>query len=418
MASQMADAELERTNIDIKGESTGCHFECSGEQLMFDGFLKVYIESTDDENDQPAENTTLLPKIAVGSSLDLTDCTATQRYTQHPPRYTEASLVKKLEDLGIGRPSTYAPTISTILKREYILKEDREGSPTQYLILSLKDGKVHSEIHTEKGNIEKGKLVPTDIGTVVNDFLLSNFCDIMDYNFTATVEKDFDDIANGEKEWHNVIDSFYKPFHQNVVVTQQNSHRSTGARLLGTDPKSGHNVYAKIGRFGTLIQIGETNNDEKPRFASLKKGQSIETITLDEALALFDLPRTVGQFENTDVIVSIGKFGPYVRLGSKFYSLGKNDDPYEITLDRCIEIILTKRESEKAKEKLKELYPHTIGTIEDEPVVSNIGRFGPYLNYKGNNYRLAKDIDPLNLTIEQATKIITESTTKKASRKK
>ncbi len=419
VASQMADAELERTRMEIAiAGNKKDHFECTGEQLLFDGFLKVYIESTDDETEGTQESGALLPRLPEGTAMKLESCNATQRYTQHPPRYSEASLVKKLEELGIGRPSTYAPTISTILKREYIMKEDREAETFGYTVLNLVNGKVERESRTEKGNAEKGKLVPTDIGSVVNEFLMKNFDEIMDYNFTATVEKDFDEIADGKKEWRSVIDSFYKPFHRTITVTQQNSRRSTGSRLLGTDPKSGKNVYAKIGRFGTLVQIGETNSDEKPRFASLKKGQSIETITIEEALALFDLPRTVGQFEEADVIVSIGKFGPYVRHGNKFYSLSKTDDPYEVSLERCIEIIRTKREAEKEKEQLKELYPHEIGIYDEAPIVSNIGRFGPYLSHKGNNYRLAKNVDPLKLTVDEAVKIIESTTSKKATRKK
>ncbi len=421
VASQMADAELERTRMEIAATSPtlDSQFECVGEQLLFDGFLKVYIESTDDEMETTGESqATLLPRLAVGAKVAMTACDATQRYTQHAPRYTEASLVKKLEDLGIGRPSTYAPTISTILKREYIIKEDLQPESYNYVRLGLQDKTTTREVRTEKGIAEKNKLRPTDIGSVVNDFLMNNFNEIMDYNFTATVEKDFDDIADGKKQWRSVIDKFYKPFHRNILLTQQNSHRSTGARLLGTDHKSGKNVYAKIGRFGTLVQIGETNSDEKPRFASLKKGQSIETITIDEALNLFNLPRTVGTFEGSEVIVSIGKFGPYVRLGNKFYSLGKNDDPYEVTCERCIEIIETKRSAEAAKEKLKELYPHEIGILDGSPVVSNIGKYGPYLSHKGNNYRIGKNTDPLKITLDEAKKTIEASSTKKSARKK
>ena len=359
----------------------------------------------------------MLPRLPEGTLLTMDFCEAGEHWTQHPPRYTEASLVKKLEDLGIGRPSTYAPTISTILKREYIIKEDREGEGHNCIVLTLKGGQVKRSERTDKGYAEKGKLFPTDIGCVVNDFLMDHFSNIMDYNFTATVEKDFDEIAAGKKEWRKVIDRFYVPFHKNIRQTQQNSQRTTGSRLLGIDPKSGKNVYAKIGRYGTLVQIGETNTDEKPLFASMKKGQSIETITLDEALGLFALPRTLGMFEDKDVTVSIGKFGPYVRHNNKFYSLGKNDDPYEVTLERCIEIIRIKREAEEKKEELKKNFPHEIGTHDGEVVTSNIGRFGPYLTYKGENFRLAKDIDPLKLTLDEALKIMS-GTGKKKSRKK
>jgi DNA topoisomerase-1 len=271
---------------------------------------------------------------------------------------------------------------------------------------------------TEKAGSEKGKLFPTDIGCVVNDFLLEHFANIMDYNFTATVEKDFDEIAAGKKEWRKVIDSFYVPFHKNIRQTQQNSQRTTGSRLLGTDPRTGKNVYAKIGRYGTLVQIGETNTDEKPLFASMKKGQSIETITLEEALGLFALPRTVGTYEEKDVTVSIGKYGPYVRHDDKFYSLGKSDDPYDVTLERCIAIIESKRKSEQKKEDLKKVFPLQIGVHEGEVVMSNNGKYGPYLTYKGENYRLPKEADVLKLTLKQALEIIEKAEEKKAKRVK
>ena len=415
VASQMADAEIEKTEMEISISNSDQKFGCSGEQVKFDGFLKVYLESTDDE--EPASGEKMLPRLPEGTLLTMDFCEAGEHWTQHPPRYTEASLVKKLEDLGIGRPSTYAPTISTILKREYIMKEDREGEGHKCVVLTLKGNQVKRWERTEKGYAEKGKLFPTDIGCVVNDFLMDHFSNIMDYNFTATVEKDFDEIAAGKKEWRKVIDRFYVPFHKNIRQTQQNSQRTTGSRLLGVDPKSGKNVYAKIGRYGTLVQIGETNTDEKPLFASMKKGQSIETITLEEALGLFALPRTLGLFEDKDVTVSIGKFGPYVRHNNKFYSLGKNDDPYDVSLDRCIEIIRIKREAEEKKEELKKNFPHEIGLHDGEVVVSNIGRFGPYLTYKGENFRLAKDIDPLKLTLDEALKIMAGTGKKKAKKK-
>ena len=404
VASQMADADIEKTEMEISISNSSQKFGCSGEQVKFDGFLKVYLESTDDE--EPTNGEKMLPRLPEGTLLTMDFCEAAEHWSQHPPRYTEASLVKKLEDLGIGRPSTYAPTISTILKREYIIKEDREGEGHNCVVLTLKGGQIKRAERLDKGYAEKGKLFPTDIGCVVNDFLMDHFANIMDYNFTATVEKDFDEIAAGKKEWRKVIDRFYVPFHKNIRQTQQTSQRTTGSRLLGTDPKSGKNVYAKIGRYGTLVQIGETNTDEKPMFASMKKGQSIETITLDEALGLFALPRTLGQFEDKDVTVSIGKFGPYVRHNNKFYSLGKNDDPYEVSLERCIEIVKNKREAEEKKEEQKKNFPHEIGQVEGEVVMSNIGRFGPYLTYKGENFRLAKEVDPLKLTLPQALEII------------
>lgn len=419
IASQMADAEMEKTVITISIDNSDEVFECQGEQIIFDGFLKVYMESTDDEVEENAESdSSLLPRLSDGENLELCICEASQHYTQHPPRYTEASLVKKLEDLGIGRPSTYAPTISTILKREYVIKEDHEPVSQENLLLTLANGSVKTTTRIDKVGAEKGKLVPTDIGSVVNQFLMDHFTDIMDYNFTATVEKDFDEIAAGNKEWRKVIDQFYVPFHRNIRQTQQNSHRTSGSRLLGTDPKSGKNVYAKIGRYGTLIQIGETNNEEKPLFASMKRGQSIESITLEEALALFALPRTLGQFEDKDVTVSIGRFGPYVRHNNNFYSLSKTDDPYEIELDRAISIIVVKRAAEEEKEKLKAHFPHEIGMLDDDVVVSNIGRYGPYITYRGENYRLSKNDDPLTMTVEAAAEIIHNSAQKKTARHK
>ena len=422
IASQMADAVLEKTVVEISISSHGDKptvfedkFICQGEQVRFDGFLKVYMESTDDENEQDSETASshTLPKLVEGMPLTLENAEAAEHHTQHPPRYTEASLVKKLEDLGIGRPSTYAPTISTILKREYVIKEDREPQSVRCAVIALKDGKLIDMERIEKVGSEKGKLFPTDIGSVVNAFLMEHFTDIIDYNFTATVEKDFDDIAAGKKQWRKVIDKFYVPFHKNIRQTQQNSHRTSGSRLVGVDPKTGKNLYAKIGRYGTLVQLGDTSNDEKPKFASMKKGQSIETITLEDALALFELPRTVGEFEGHDVIVSIGKFGPYVRLNNKFYSLSKNDDPYEVSLERCIEIIKNKRVAEAEKERLRELYPHEIGIYEGEMISSNIGRYGPYLTYRNENFRLPKSSNPLEMTPGEAIDIITNAGSKK-----
>ena len=418
IASQMADAELEKTTIEINIDNHKELFSCSGEQVLFDGFLKVYFESTDEEEEENPNHQ--LPAVKEGMPLVLESSVATQHYTQHPPRYTEASLVKKLEDLGIGRPSTYAPTISTILKREYVIKEDRAPQDVNVITLTLAPGKdiVRTE-KTEHLGAEKGKLFPTDIGTIVNQFLMEHFTDIMDYNFTAKVEKDFDDVANGSQAWRDVIGQFYVPFHRNVKQTQSHSKRTSGERLLGTDPASGKNVYAKIGRYGTLIQIGETNTDEKPRFASMKKGQSIESITLEEALDLFSLPRTLGTYEDSDVVVSIGRFGPYVRHNGKFYSLSKSDDPYTISLERATEIIITKRQQAEEKERLKAMFPHEIGEYEGEKVVSNVGKFGPYLTYKSENYRLPKNgYDPLTISLADAVAIIREMQEKKSKKKK
>ena len=419
IASQMADAELEKTTVEISISDSKEMFCCTGEQVLFEGFLKVYFESTDDEEETSPNHK--LPHVTVDSPLTLEIAEATQHFTQHPPRYTEASLVKKLEDLGIGRPSTYAPTISTILKREYVSKEDRAPHDVEITTLTMIPGKDITETQkVEHLGAEKGKLLPTDIGTIVNQFLMEHFNEIMDYNFTAKVEKDFDDIANGTQAWRDVIDQFYVPFHRNVKQTENRSKRTSGERLLGQDPKTGKNVYAKIGRYGTLIQIGETNTDEKPLFASMKKGQSIETITLEEALDLFSLPRTIGTSEGEEVVVSIGRFGPYVRFEGKFYSLSKNDDPYTITLERALEIIETKRKQAQEKEKMKELYPHEIGEYEGEMVVSNNGKYGPYLTYKNTNYRLPKNekIDPLTMKLADAVAIIRQTDEKKSRKKK
>ncbi|MBQ8045628.1 MAG: type I DNA topoisomerase, partial [Bacteroidales bacterium] len=315
IASQMSDAELEKTNISIDISTRNEKFTATGEVVLFDGFLKLYMESTDDEQDEQTEN--VLPPLSQGMQLAMNKCEATERFTQHPARYTEASLVKKMEDLGIGRPSTYASIISTIQQREYVVKEDRDGTSREYITLTLSKNHIKHSVAKEKTGYEKGKLFPTDIGSIVNSFLLQHFENIMDYNFTAIVEKDFDDIALGHKEWKNVIADFYSPFHENVERTNETSQRASGEHLLGIDPKTGHNVYAKIGRYGAMVQIGESNTDEKPSFAALKKGQSIDTITLEEALELFALPRMVGTLEGIDMTVAIGRFGPYVRHDGK-----------------------------------------------------------------------------------------------------
>ena len=407
IASQMSDAELEKTIVNINISTREEKFVASGEVVLFDGFLKVYMESTDDEHEEGGEN--LLPPLAKGMNLDLAKAEAIQRFSQHPPRYTEASLVKKLEELGIGRPSTYAPTISTIQKREYVVKEDREGTPRNYNLLSLSKGTVKKTQKTEKVGTEKNKLFPTDIGTLVNTFLMDNFADIVDYNFTAKVEKDFDEIASGKKSWRKIIEGFYKPFHKNIEDVSEHSQKVKGEHLLGTDPASGKNVYAKIGRYGAMVQIGESKTDEKPRFASLKKGQSIDTITLDEALALFALPRVAGQKDGKDLTVSVGRFGPYVRYDGKFYSLPKTDDPYTVTAERCCEIIAAKA---KKDEILKQL-PRTIGQHEGHDVQANTGRFGPYLMYDGKNYKLPKGTDPLAVTLDEALAVLKKQAKKK-----
>ena len=400
IASQMSDAELEKTVININISTRKEKFTATGEVVLFDGFLKVYTESTDDDTDESNEK--LLPPISKGMTLDMNKADAIQRFTQHPPRYTEASLVKKLEELGIGRPSTYAPTISTILKREYIVKEDREGTARQYGLVTLSKGTIKKTTKTEKVGAEKNKLFPTDIGMVVNAFLIDNFKEILDYNFTAKVEKDFDEIASGKQSWRKIIEDFYVPFHKNIEDVGEHTQKVKGERLLGTDPKSGKNVYAKIGRYGAMIQIGESKSDEKPTFASLKKSQSIDSITLDEALALFALPRVAGQKDGKDLTVSVGRFGPYVRFDGKFYSLAKTDDPYTVTAERCCEIIAAK----DAKDEQKKLLPRMLGQHEGKDVQANAGRFGPYVMYDGKNYKLPKGTDPMTVTLDEAVAVL------------
>jgi len=399
LASQMADAELEKTNVTIAVSTSKENFIAKGEVIRFDGFLKVYMESTDDENVDGEKN--MLPPMKKGEPLQLNEMLAIQKFSQQPFRYTEASLVKKLEELGIGRPSTYAPTISTIQKREYVVKEDREGIVRQFAQISLKNGKLKESAKTEKVGFEKGKLFPTDIGEVVNKFLMQYFGDILDYNFTANVEKEFDEIAQGLKAWNMMISEFYHPFHKKVLDTLETSDKMKGERLLGKDPASGKNIYVKIGRYGPLAQIGEGDDEEKPRFAGLKKGQSLDQITIDEALALFAYPRSIGEFEGDDVTVAIGRFGPYVKHKSAFFSLHKTDDPATIDIDRAIEIIVDKRKAESEK-----LIKQFDGPL---PILVLRGRFGPYITMDKNNYKIPKGADPESLTLEDCTRIIKES---------
>ena len=388
VACQMADAQLEKTtvNIDITdaaGKAFGAGFVAVGEVVTFDGFLKVYSESNDSDTEQPTGEGTLLPTMCEGDALKQEEITATERFTQAPPRYTEASLVHKLEELGIGRPSTYAPTISTIQQREYVAKGENDGGKREYEVITLKKGKLKTSKKAEKIGSEKGKLVPTDIGTIVNDFLFQNFPNIMDYNFTAQVEQEFDAVAEGKKNWQNLIKGFYADFDPQVEqVLQERSEKKVGERLLGTDPATGKPVMVKIGRFGPMVQVGTTGETEKPIFASLGKNHSITTITLEEALELFKLPRTLGDFEETSVVINTGRFGPYILHNKKFVSLPKGEDPMQITLERAIELIEEKRNAEQ-KARLK--------TFEEDPDMEiRDGRFGPYVAYKGTNYRLSK----------------------------
>lgn len=401
IASQMSDAELEKTTAVINISSRNEKFVATGEVLKFDGFLKVYLESQDDEN-EGENNEKMLPPLSLKQELKYNDIEATERFTQRPPRYTEASLVHKLEELGIGRPSTYAPTISTIQQREYVEKGDREGTERKYNTLLLKNGNIKDCTKTEITGAEKAKLIPTDIGIVVNDFLVQYFPDIMDYNFTANVEQTFDHIAEGKLPWSNAIDQFYKLFHPVVKdALEMKMEHKVGERILGTDPKSGKPVSVKIGRFGPLIQIGTPDDEEKPQFASLLKGQSMSTITLEEALKLFDLPRTLGDYENKLVSVGIGRFGPYIRHDGKYVSLPKTLEPLSVTLDEAIELIKAKREQES--QRLIKSFP------EDSELEVLNGRYGPYIAYKKKNYKIPKGTEPKELSFDACMQIIKES---------
>ncbi len=399
IASQMSDAVLEKTNITIGISNAREKFVAKGEVIKFDGFLKVYMESKDEEDNEDKEG--MLPPLVPGEKLTLEEMAGQQKFTQQPARYTEASLVKKLEELGIGRPSTYAPTISTIQKRGYVIKEDRPGFSRDYDLIRLKGGKITEEVKSENTGYEKGKLFPTDIGSLVNSFLIQYFENILDYNFTATVEEEFDEIAGGNLVWNAMIREFYYPFHAQIEKTLENSKKVSGEKLLGQDPKTGENVYVRIGRYGPMAQIGNSESAVKPRYASLLKGQSIETITLETALDLFKLPRSVGSYESADVMVSTGRFGPYVKHLSGFYSLAKDDDPLTVTLERAIEIIEEKRNKEHQK---------TIKTFTGDELIKILnGRYGPYISYNRRNYKIPKGSDPAGLTLEDCRKIIKET---------
>ena len=398
IASQMADAELEKTTVTISISNESETFTATGEVIKFNGFLRVYKESYDDDVDQQDEESSLLPPLKKGEKLQYQVIDATERFTQHPSRYTEASLVRKLEELGIGRPSTYAPTISTIQQREYVEKGDKEGTERSYNVITLKDSKVTATVNTETVGAEKAKLLPTDTGTVVTDFLMEYFPSIMDYNFTASVEKQFDEIAEGEVKWTAIMKDFYKTFHPSVESTlaTRTAHK-TGERILGEDPK-GRQVSVKIGRFGPVAQIGTSEDTEKPQFSQLRKGMSIETITLEEALDLFKLPRTLGEHEGKTVSVNTGRFGPYVYYSGTYTSLPKDIDPMEIELEEALGLVKKKME-EDAKKHLKK--------FNDEPEMEIMnGRYGPYISYKGSNYKIPKDIVPEDLSLEACLEIV------------
>lgn len=414
IACQMADAELERTTISVGISGQTERFVAVGEVISFEGFLQVYMESNDDDTEKEQENG-LLPPVKLHETLSLKDIVATERFTQRPPRYTEASLVRRLEELGIGRPSTYAPTIQTIQNREYVVKGDKEGVERAYTVVSLSKGKIEEAEKTETVGADRNKLMPTDIGTVVNDFLMEYFPDVLDYNFTASVEKEFDSVAEGELVWTKAIDKFYKIFHPIVEATAAvKTEHKVGERELGIDPKSGNPVFVKIGRYGPVVQIGAAHADDKeapkPQFASLMKGQSIDTITLEEALKLFDLPRTVGEYEGKVMVAAVGRFGPFIRHDGKFVSIPKDLNPLTITAEDAIALIEGKRVKDEQR---------FIKKFEEDPEMEILkGRFGPYISYQKANYRIPKTVtDPTVLTLEDCKKIIAEAGEKPAAKK-
>lgn len=398
IASQMADAQLEKTQISILSPVPQTYFIARGEVLTFDGFLKVYMESSDDEEEESSEQH--LPALKQGDALHANAITATERFTMPPARYTEASLVKKLEELGIGRPSTYAPTISTIQNRGYVVKEERPGTTRSYHVISCVNGTLKEDMYNETTGAEKNKLFPTDIGALVNDFLVDNFKEILDFHFTANVEKEFDEIATGNLKWVKMIESFYKPFHHIVDNTEKHSSRVTGKRELGVHPATRKPVYALIGRYGPMIQIGQVEDEEKPQYASLRKGQSIENISLEEALDLFKLPRKVGVFEDKEITIGIGRFGPYIKHDALFASIPAGLDPMTITLEQAIDIIIQKREAVSNR---------VIHNFEGTDIQVLKGRFGPYISFGKLNYRIPKGTNVESLTLEEVQAIIANS---------
>jgi DNA topoisomerase-1 len=401
IASQMSDAQLEKTSAKISiSKVKNEELVASGEVLMFDGFLKVYMESTDEDGEQkevqPATDvveSATLPPLTAGQVLEFLEMNATERFTRPSARYTEASLVKKLEELGIGRPSTYAPTISTIQKRGYVEKKDKEGGKREFILFTLKNSEVIKAQQSETFGTEKSKMFPTDIGMMVNDFLMQHFQTVMDYGFTAEIEREFDDISNGMKKWDEMIDDFYKPFHKNVENTLENADRVTGERELGEDPKSGRKVIARMGRYGPMVQIGKPDEEEKPKFAKLRSGMNLETITFDEAMALFQLPRVAGLHEGLDVTISEGRFGPYVLYDKKFYSLKKEQDPMTIALEEAIELINAKQSS-----VIKEFKGNGISILE--------GKWGPYVKSGKLNAKVPTGKDPKTLSLDDCMELL------------
>jgi DNA topoisomerase-1 len=394
LASQMSDAKLEKTSVDISISKSDKTFKANGEVIKFSGFLKLYLESSDDEDEEDGEEG-ILPPLKIGEVLQLKDLDARERFTRPAPRYTEATLVKKLEELGIGRPSTYAPTISTIQKREYVVKETREGKERQFIQFSYDNNSITKDTRTEIVGGDKNKLFPTDIGTIVTDFLVEHFGTVMDYNFTASVEKEFDDIASGLKSWSKMIDSFYHPFHKTVENTMEVAERASGSRELGIDPESGKPVIARIGRFGAMVQIGSVEDEDKPKFAGLQKDQSIETITFEEAMQLFALPKELGEYKGLEVLVGIGRFGPYVKYDEKFISIERGVDPLSLSKDDAIELI-----------KQKEIADAPIYEYENLPVQKGTGRFGPFIKWNNMFINVNKKYDFENLTDKDIVQLI------------
>jgi DNA topoisomerase-1 len=404
LASQMSDAELERTNVKIKSNSYQEEFTASGEVIKFDGFLKVYLEGQDDE-DIAEEQEGILPAMKTGDRLFYNYITATERFTRPPYRYTEATLVKKLEELGIGRPSTYAPTISTIQNRGYVEKGSIEGEERKYSQLILESDKLTEKSLTEVIGSDKGKLVPTDIGMIVNDFLVNHFAHILDYNFTAKVEKDFDEIAEGNEDWQKVMKEFYDNFHPNVLDVEENAERASGERVLGTDPKSGRQVAVRLGRFGPMVQIGTVEEEDKPLFASLLPEQSLNTITYEEAMELFQLPRKLGVYEGEEIEANVGRYGPYVRFGKKFVSLDKGESAFDVDLERAIELIREKQAADAP-----------VAVYENKDVIKGKGRFGPFIKWDGMFINVNKKYDFDNLTEADIIELIESKKQKEAER--
>jgi DNA topoisomerase-1 len=393
VASQMSDAKLEKTTVNINISTNKEKFIARGEVLIFDGFLKLYMESTDDESND--EDESILPPLKQGEKLQLREIVAAQRFSLHPPRYTEASLVRKLEELGIGRPSTYAPTITTILKRGYVVKEDREGKERTYSVLTLKDAQIKDETKKENYGAEKKKMFPSDIGTIVNDFLVENFNKVLDYGFTAKVEEQFDEIAEGLKKWNKMIEEFYTPFHKTIENTMENAERASGERILGIDPESKKEVIARIGKFGAMIQIGRADDEDKPKFASLQPSQTIENITLQQALELFKFPKVLGNHNGQELIVAVGKFGPYVKYDKLFVSIPKDEDMNSVTLQRALELI-----------SIKEQADAPIDSYENLPVQKGVGKFGPFIKWNNMYISVTRKYNFDHLTSKDIAELI------------